>query len=194
VFRTELDTVPSAVSYLTPETPLVAKWQERIGTHGLKVGIAWQGKSDSRIDSGRSIPQRCFEPIATIPGARLFSLQKNHGVDQVSALETTARLETFGKEFDSGPDAFIDTAAIMACLDLIVTSDTSIAHLAGALGRPVWVALKQVPDWRWMLDRTNSPLCPRMTLYRQTVRENWEMVFSRIAADLATWNPELMES
>ena len=191
-FRTTLDTIPSATSYLAPEAPLVAMWRKRIGGHGLKVGIAWQGKPDSQIDSGRSILLRCFEPIAKVPGVRLFSLQKHHGVDQVS--ESEWPIETFGDEFDSGPDAFIDTAAIMAGLDLIVTSDTSIAHLAGALGRPVWVALKQVPDWRWMLDRADSPWYPRMTLYRQRAREDWNRVFSQIAADLVKLNSESKEN
>ena len=80
------------------------------------------------------------------------------------------RVETLGEEFDAGPDAFLDTAAVMKICDLVITSDTSVAHLAGALGAPTWVALKRVPDWRWMLDRSDSPWYPTMRLFRQSVR------------------------
>ena len=93
-------------------------------------------------------------------------------------------METLGEEFDGGPDTFIDTAAVMSCLHLIITSDTSVAHLAGALGRPVWVALKHVPDWRWMLDRSDSPWYSTMKLYRQTIRDDWDSVFDQVAADV----------
>jgi hypothetical protein len=86
---------------------------------------------------------------------------------------------------DAGPDAFVDTAAVMQCLDLVITSDTSVAHLAGALGRPVWVALRHVPDWRWMLDRPDCPWYPTMRLFRQTTRGEWTGVFGHIAEQLA---------
>src|SRR5258707_5958332 len=94
-------------------------------------------------------------------------------------------VETLGAEFDQGPDAFVDTAAVIANLDLVVTSDTSIAHLAGALGRPVWIALKQVPDWRWMLDREDSPWYPTARLFRQSQRGEWGEVFDRMTAELS---------
>ena len=108
---------------------------------------------------------------------RLISLQKHHGLDQLTNLPPGATVESLGDEFDSGPDAFIDTAAVMSNLDLIITSDTSIAHLAGALGRPTWVALKYVPDWRWLLDRDDSPWYPTMRLFRQETPGNWRFVF-----------------
>ena len=92
---------------------------------------------------------------------------------------------TLGDEFDSGPDAFIDTAAVMMNLDLVVTSDTSIAHLAGALGRPVWIALRHVPDWRWMLDREDSPWYPTARLFRQRRPGDWDDVAERMATELA---------
>src|SRR5262249_61058781 len=90
------------------------------------------------------------------------------------------QIETLGDDFDSGPDAFVDTAAAMESLDLIITSDTSIAHLAGALARPTWVALKRVPDWRWMLDREDSPWYPTMRLFRQPEKEDWTSAFAVI--------------
>src|SRR5258707_11874889 len=95
-------------------------------------------------------------------------------------------VETLGAEFDQGPDAFVDTAAVNANLDLVITSDTSIAHLAGALGRPVWISLKQVPDWRWLLDRNDSPWYPTARLFRQRQRGDWAEVFERMARELST--------
>jgi hypothetical protein len=120
-------------------------------------------------------------------------LQKGYGVDQLDGLLSELPIETLGEAFDAGPDAFVDTAAVMAGLDLIITSDTSIAHLAGALGRPVWVALQHVPDWRWMLARPDHPgddpqgcpWYPTMRLFRQATRGDWDGVFAEIAAALA---------
>ena len=99
-------------------------------------------------------------------------------------LPADVTIETLGDDFDSGPDAFIDTAAVMENLDLIITSDTSIAHLAGALGRSTWVALKYVPDWRWLLDREDSPWYPTMRLFRQSERDNWQPVFANMEREL----------
>jgi hypothetical protein len=184
-FRTTVNTIPSDVPYLTAEEALVAKWRQQIGMQGLKIGIAWQGNPAGRIDRGRSIPLRCFRPLLETPNVRLISLQKTHGLEQLADLPAGMRVESLGEEFDSGPDAFIDTAAVMASLDLIVTSDTSVAHLAGALGRPVWVGLKWAPEWRWLLDRSDSPWYPTMKLFRQPKREDWDSVFSDMTSDLA---------
>ncbi len=185
VLETTLDSVPASASYLAAESSRAAHWRRRLGDHGFKIGICWQGNPKNKIDIGRSIPLRCFEPMAAVPGVRLISLQKTYGVDQLSDLPPHMTVETLGVDFDAGPDAFLDSAAVMSCLDLIVTSDTSIAHLAGALGRPVWVALKHVPDWRWMLDRGDSPWYPTMKLYRQNKRDAWDEVFAAIAQDVA---------
>ena len=94
-------------------------------------------------------------------------------------------VEQLGAEFDSGGDAFLDSAALMQSLDLVITSDTAIAHLAGALGPPVWVALKYVPDWRWLLDRSESPWYPTMRLFRQPASGDWDGVFAQIETELA---------
>src|SRR5271163_1862257 len=183
--NTTLENIPADTPYLYPEEPLVAHWRERLGSQGFKVGICWQGRPDYKDEPGRSIPLRCFQPLAGIPGVRLISLQKHDGLDQLENLPSDMRVETLSQDFDNGPDAFVDTAAMMSCLDLTITSDTSIAHLAGALGRPVWLALKHVPHWLWMLDRTDSPWYPTMTLYRQEVRDDWTTVFRGITDDLA---------
>jgi tetratricopeptide (TPR) repeat protein len=189
-FGTELSSIPNAVPYLRAEKDLVAQWKRRLGEHGFKigiawqVGIAWQGKSDGVSGRGRSFPLAELVPLSHLPGVRLISLQKNHGLDQLASLPPSAKVEILGDEFDSGQDAFIDTAAVMANLDLIITADTSIAHLAGALGRPTWVALKYVPDWRWLLDREDSPWYPTIQLFRQKTGGDWKFVFSRIEREL----------
>ena len=172
-----------APPYLTAQSDRVARWRERIGTHGRRIGIAWQGNPTAAVERGRSMPLREFLPLAHVPGVRLISLQKHHGLEQLA--QAGVPVETLGEDFDPGPDAFIDAAAVMQCLDLVITSDTAIAHLAGALARPVWVALKHVPDWRWILDRSDSPWYPTMRLFRQKTRDDWRGVFDDMARELA---------
>ena len=184
-FGTELNSVPARVRYLEPEAALVRIWKQRLGDAVFKIGIAWQGKPDGRVDRGRSVPLSEFIPIARLPGARLISLQRGYGLEQLSSLPEEARVDSLCDAFDNGPDAFIDTAAIMDNLDLIITSDTSIAHLAGALGRRTWVALRWVPDWRWLLDRDDSPWYPTMRLFRQQTPGDWGAVFRQITEALA---------
>ena len=177
--------LPAEIPYLYAEPGLAARWAARLGGGGVTVGVCWQGNPDAVSEAGRSFPLRALAPLASLPGVRLISLQKTHGLDQLAALPAGMQVETLGEAFDDGPDAFVDTAAAMAGLDLVVTADTSIAHLAGALGRRVWVALKQAPDWRWGLDRADSPWYPTMRLYRQRARGDWTGVFEAIAADAA---------
>jgi hypothetical protein len=130
------------------------------------------------------VPLGSFAPLARIAATRLISLQKNSGVEQLAAEGIAFPVESPGDSFDAGPDAFIDAAAVIAGLDLVITCDTSIAHLAGALGKPVWVALKSVPDWRWMLEREDTPWYPQMRLFRQARRGEWDAVFARMAQEL----------
>ena len=106
------------------------------------------------------------------------------GSDNIQYANIDFDVTTLGPDFDAGPDAFVDTAAVMMNCDLIITSDTAVAHLAGALGCPTWVALKYVPDWRWMLDRSDSPWYPTMTLYRQKNSGDWACVFNALNQDL----------
>jgi tetratricopeptide (TPR) repeat protein len=170
--------------YLAADPDRVASWQHRIGGHGRRIGIAWQGNPDAPVEHGRSIPLREFLPLAQVPGIRLISLQKHHGLDQLATAPEALRVEMLGEDFDAGPDAFIDTAAVMQSLDLIITSDTSVAHLAGALGRPVWVALQHVPDWRWLMEGEECHWYPSMRLFRQAKRGDWAGVFARMAEQL----------
>ena len=172
------------VPYLTAEPDCVAQWRARLGSDGFRIGIAWQGNPASAAERGRSVPLRHFLPLAQLPGVRLISLQRQHGLEQLDGLPAGMGIEMPGEDFDAGPDAFIDTAALMLSLDLVVTSDTSIAHLAGALGRPVWVAVKHVPDWRWLLEGDAIAWYPTMRLFRQAERGDWDGVFARIAGHL----------
>ena len=151
----------------------------------FEFGIVWQGKSTADVDFGRSISLRCFAPLSRIPGITLISLQKYDGVRQLAYLPPDMRVETLGAEFDAGEDAFVDCAAVMMNLDLVISSDTAAAHLAGALGRPVWIVLQHVPDWRWMMDREDTPWYPTARLFRQARRDDWNEVFERIAGELA---------
>jgi tetratricopeptide (TPR) repeat protein len=183
-FQTRLDNVPAKVAYLFSEPGKVRAWKDRIGDGGFRIGISWQGATGGEVDIGRSIPVTHFERLSAIPDVRLISLQKNAGVEQLLDLPAGMTVETLGDDFDAGADAFIDTAAVMENLHLVITSDTAIAHLAGALGRTTWVALNYVPDWRWLLDRSDSPWYPTMKLFRQTDRDDWPGVFSAIAAQL----------
>jgi tetratricopeptide (TPR) repeat protein len=181
-FRTRLDTIPVAMPYLKTSPERLAHWRDRIGADGFKVGICWQGNPFVAIDAGRSFALEAFAPLANLSGVRLISLQKNDGTEQLADCEFP--VETLGDDFDAGRDAFVDTTAVMQSLDLVIAPDTSIAHVAGALGRPVWVALKHVPDWRWMLGRDDSPWYPTLRLFRQTEAGNWQDVFMRIKAAL----------
>jgi Flp pilus assembly protein TadD len=189
-FSTRLDNVPAAIPYLNAEPELQRSWAARLGESGFKIGVVWQGNPNPEADIGRSFPLPLFAPLAAAPNVRLISLQKGYGVEQLERLPPGMRVETLGAEFDAGPDAFIDAAAAIARLDLVVTCDTSLAHLAGALGRPVWVALKNDAEWRWLRNRADSPWYPTMRLFRQPEIGDWPSVFSAMAEAYAKLRAE----
>jgi tetratricopeptide (TPR) repeat protein len=182
---TAATSIPADVPYLAADAARIERWAKRLPRGKFKVGIVWQGNPYPKVDSGRSIPLRSFAPLGAIPGVSLISLQKNDGSEQLTGLPAGLTVETLGADFDTGPDAFLDSAAVMMNLDLIVSSDTAMAHLAGALGRPVWIALKHVPDWRWMRDGDDTPWYPTARLFRQNDRDDWDGVFARIASELS---------
>jgi hypothetical protein len=153
----------------------VAHWRARIGEKGFKIGISWQGGRGGI--ASRAMPLSCFEGLSRLEGVRLISLQKGFGSEQLGAIP---RVETLDEGFDSGPHAFLDSAAVIESVDLVITLDSALAHLAGALGRPVWVALKHVPDWRWFLGRSDSPWYPSMTLFRQKSEGDWASAFAQM--------------
>jgi tetratricopeptide (TPR) repeat protein len=183
---TDLGSIPSQTPYLAVDPQRAAHWNSLIrAIAGLRVGIAWQGNPHvERLvwARGRSMPLAALAPLAKIPGVSLVSLQKGAGSEQLK--DAGFQVIDLGPQFDAGADAFLDTAAVVSALDLVISTDTSVAHLAGALARPVWTALPVVPEWRWLLDRSDSPWYPTMRLFRQTRRGDWESVVAALAAAL----------
>jgi hypothetical protein len=180
-FRTGLGTIPASIPYLAAEPGLIEKWKQRLGPDGFKIGIAWRSSASG---IGKAFSPAHFAALAKIPGVRLIGLQKTEESAELADLPPGLTIEQLGPDFDAGPDAFVDSAAVMASLDLVISADTAIAHLAGALGRPAWMALKYVPDWRWLLDRADTPWYPTMRLFRQPAPGDWTGVFADMAAAL----------
>ena len=174
------------VPYLHVDAELVSRWRQALlPVQGIKVGIVWQGNPGYVGDAFRSVPLAQFAPLAAVPGVRLISLQRGPGREQLARWSQTLSIIDLGGELDTGDAAFVDTAAVMRSLDLVISSDTSAAHLAGALGVPVWLALQLAPNWRWQLERTDSPWYPTMRLYRQERFNDWSEVFAAMARDCA---------
>jgi len=183
--KTTLENIPTSAPHLHPEDELVWIWGKNLGQkNGLKVGICWQGNRSSADGAQRSIPLEHFARLASIQEVRLISLQKGDGVEQLRRISESAMIETLGSQFDAGPDAFIDTAAVMANLDLVITSDTAIAHLAGALGCRTWLVLPFSADWRWLMHRSESPWYPTMRIFRQASAGDWVSVFDAIVKEV----------
>ena len=181
IFQTSLESIPGKTPYLFADSELVGKWRERLREFsGFKIGICWQGNSAYRGDGYRSIALPEFAPLARIPGTCLISLQKGPGSEQVTEVRDRFPIVDFADELDGEAGPFMDTAAVMKNLDLVIAVDTVVAHLAGALGVPVWVALPLVPDWRWLLDRLDSPWYPTARLFRQRELGNWQGVFDDV--------------
>jgi Flp pilus assembly protein TadD len=182
---TSMDTLPRKVPYLHPDAALVERWRERLaGISGFRVGIVWAGTPQFLHDPWRrrAIPLREFEPLARIPGVSLISLQVQYGLDQLPGAGFP--IVDLGPALTATPGAFIDAAAVVANLDLVVSVDTGFAHFAGALGARTWTVLPRASCWRWMLDRTDSPWYPTMRLFRQNRPGDWASVVQRIATEL----------
>jgi hypothetical protein len=128
------------------------------------------------------MPLAELAPLAQVSGVSLVSLQKGPGSEQLRDVSFRDRVLDLGSDLDHGPDAFLDTAAVMAGLDLVISTDTSIAHLAGALARPAWIALPAAAEWRWLLERSDNPWYPTMRLFRQRRRRNWQSVVAALVA------------
>ncbi len=183
-FGTAVHSIPAGGPYLSADPERVERWASRLRGPEFKIGVAWLGSAaGTRV--GRSAPLAQFRRLAETPGVRLISLQKAEAAGPPAEHSEGVRVEFLGDDFDAGGDAFIDTAAVMKVLDLVITVDTAVAHLAGALGVPTWVALKSVPHWFWLLERSDSPWYPTMRLFRQKTAGDWQGVFAEIESALA---------
>jgi tetratricopeptide (TPR) repeat protein len=182
-FRTDLKSIPNAKRYLKAEPERVSFWKDRLTSDEFKIGVGWQGSQGTKIDIGRSFELKLFRKIAALHNVKLISLQKGYGSEQLKSVPQGMKVINLGDELDAD-GAFLDSAAVMMNLDLFITSDTALAHLAGALGIKTWVVLKYVPDWRWMLDRKDSPWYPTVTLYRQQSMDDWPPVFDQMLIDI----------
>lgn len=179
---------PETGPYLRADPERERRWHAWLPTAGVRIGVAWQGSTSYRGDRRRSMGLHHFAPLAELDGVELISLQIGPGAEQRGQVPWADRLIDPGRTLD-GDGAFLDSAAIMTGLDLVVTSDTSIAHLAGALGVRTWMALAHVPDWRWGMTGKTTPWYPSMRLFRQTEPGNWNSVFADIAAALIATGP-----
>ncbi|MDB5921275.1 MAG: hypothetical protein JWN13_211 [Betaproteobacteria bacterium] len=179
-FKTRLDTIPANVPYLSSDPTRVKKWQAKLGQkRALRVGLAWCGSKDHANDANRSIR---LNELAKLLSARaqFVSLQKEVRAPDEVVLKMEKDLLHFGHELTD----FADTAALVELMDLVITVDTAVAHVAGALGKPVWILLPFAPDWRWLLDRDDSPWYPTSKLFRQSVIGDWAGVITRVNNEL----------
>jgi tetratricopeptide (TPR) repeat protein len=192
LLRTEPFEDPPMEVYLRPDLARVRYWRQQLeGVRGLRIGIAWQGNPQAERGSlaGRSIGLEPLAPLAALAGVQLVSLQTGPGAEALRHLDFARSVISFGDELDAGPQAFLDTAALMTQLDLVISSDTAVAHLAGALGVPVWIGLHATAEWRWFTDTDRSPWYPTMRLFRQTVRGDWSTVVESMVARLRSAGP-----
>jgi len=180
-FDTTLDTIPAEVPYLRAPAAHLDKWRRRLPqTRALKIGINWAGNPDFKRDDARSIGLRRMLPLLAAADVQFFSLQKDLRPGDSEILQGHPQITLLGPEIDT----FADTAAIVSLLDLVISSDTALVHLAGALGKRVWVLLQFVPDWRWLLDREDSPWYPTARLFRQERIDDWEPVIAAVDREL----------
>jgi Tfp pilus assembly protein PilF len=193
IVGTSLATLPSE-PYLSADKASIERWRgimaRALGgddpARVFKIAIAWQGNPDNRIDRWRSFPLGHLRRLAAVPGVRLFSIQKNAGTEQIRMLDGTFPVIELDRLVEGGADKrdFLDTSAIMQAADLVVVPETAVAHLGGALGAKTWVALSFVGDWRWMINRDDSPWYPSIRLFRQKTMNDWDQVFDDMAAAL----------
>jgi tetratricopeptide (TPR) repeat protein len=178
-FGTRLDTIPSATPYLSAPAPSLQAWEDRLGAHDrLRVGLVWSGNPMQGNDHNRSMPLSMLARILDVD-ATFVSLQKDPRPADRATLERSEIVDLTQHFTD-----FAETAALVSCLDLVITVDTSVAHLAGALGRPTWILLAYTPDYRWLLDRDDSPWYPSARLFRQDETRDYARVINRVRSEL----------
>jgi hypothetical protein len=181
LFKTRLETIPADVPYLRPPAETALRWRQRLaGMSGLKIGIAWAGNQDLHNDIRRSVELRALAPLLTVVGASFVSLQYGPRAADLRQLNSGRVVEDLSADIGD----FADAAGAILALDLVISVDTSVAHLAGALGKPTWMLTPRCAEWRWMPGRPDSPWYPTMRLYRQTRDETWAPVVERMRRDL----------
>jgi hypothetical protein len=179
LFKTALDSIPTTLPYLLLPEVLKNRWKTRMAAAtGLKAGLVWAGNKQACFDSIRSIPLTLFEPLLKVSGVNFFSLQKEDDLHQLKELNWNI-IDCMAECED-----FLDTAALVDQLDLIISVDTSVAHLAGAMGKPVWLLNRFESEWRWMLNRSDSPWYPSMKIFRQQKRNDWDAVIRQLGEEL----------
>lgn len=181
--ETTLDSIPVDVPYLFADQTRAQRWRKVIGPVGFKIGVAWLG-SGGRFGIDRQFSASYLRPLTSLQDVRLIGLHKEQ-VHSRWDIPTDLHIESLGPEFDAGSDAFLDAAAVIECCDLIISCDTAIAHLAGAMGKRTWLILKHVPHWVWMMDRQDSPWYPYHRLFRQTKPGDWDSAFYDVYAEIS---------
>jgi tetratricopeptide (TPR) repeat protein len=180
-FKTTLENVPNTVPYFYPDKAKKNDWEDKLNkaSHQLKVGLVWSGSKDHKKDHDRSIRLEQLEPLLSLPIA-FYSLQKEVREQDITTLSQLPQIRQFSEELID----FSDTAALVDCLDLIITVDTSVAHLAGAMAKNVWILISYLPDYRWMLDRDDTPWYPTAKLFRQANVSDWDNVVLNVKSAL----------
>jgi hypothetical protein len=181
VFGTTLTTIPATIPYLRAPSDTAARWAARMGkAKALRIGIAWAGNPAQKYAAQKSVPAASLANLAMRDNIQLFSLQVGPAAADLATFPAGRLVNDLAPELSD----FAETAAAIGQLDLVICADTVVAHLAGALGKPTWVMLQAVPDWRWLMGRDDSPYYPGMRLFRQTANGDWAGVVQRIEAAL----------
>jgi tetratricopeptide (TPR) repeat protein len=185
LFGASLDSIPKTVPYLQPDAEHASAWRQRLAPYAssIKVGLVWAGRPAHKNDRNRSMKLATLAPLGHVPGVHFFSLQKGEAAAEAKTPPEGLELVDWTEELTD----FADTAALIANLDLVLAVDTAVVHLAGAMGKPVWTLLPFVSDWRWLVEREDSPWYPSMRLFRQLSRGDWDSVIKRVADSLLFW-------
>jgi ADP-heptose:LPS heptosyltransferase len=191
ILKTRLDTIPCAIPYLYGDEQLTEDWKKELAPDkNFKIGICWQVNENCSslatrtMAAQRSIKLKQLIPLCTIPGTTIYCLQKFSGTEQLDDLPNEVKIITFDGDFDQSNGRFMDTAAVIKNLDLVITVDTSIAHLAGGLGVDTWLMRSSPTDWRWLMNRTDSPWYPTIRLFKQPTHGDWETMVQEIVEEV----------
>ncbi len=179
-FSTELETIPANVPYISPDPARVEEWRQRLGRNTRRIGLVWTGNPSHPRNRLRSIPLEQLIPLIKVPGTTFYALQFGPGAEEMKQLPPDVLLINLGEELKD----FVNVAAIVANLDMVISIDSAVAHLAGAMGKPVWILLNKGCDWRWFLEREDSPWYPTARLFRQVTPGGWPEVVNRIEREL----------